>query len=388
MAEKMTSINPSILIWAREASGISLKEVSEKFGKDKIENWEKGADYPTYNQLQQLCDFYRKPIAICFFPEPPVIKNLTTSFRTIPSNIEKIMFNRKSTALIDEARIMQINLRELNSNENIPYLHFASIKFSNDVNIMAQRLRKVFQADLNQQKSIRDSREHFEFWREKFIRIGIYVFKSPFRDNDISGFCLYDTIFPVIYINNSLSFTRQLFTLFHELCHIIYKTSGIDILNDKLYHSALSQQELDIEVKCNAFAGAFLVPSDDFIRQTGNQKPSEEVVSNLANSYGVSREVVLRKFLDSNRITAAEYQKRSLQYTEDYFRNRKDDDDKKSKGGNYYNSQASYKGVKYTQLVFQKYYTNQITLAQAANYMNMKIPSLRAFAEKKGWGTL
>ena len=32
MSEKMTSINPNILVWCREASGVSIEEASLKFG--------------------------------------------------------------------------------------------------------------------------------------------------------------------------------------------------------------------------------------------------------------------------------------------------------------------------------------------------------------------
>ena len=35
MSEKMTSINPNILVWCREASGVSIEEASLKFGAEK-----------------------------------------------------------------------------------------------------------------------------------------------------------------------------------------------------------------------------------------------------------------------------------------------------------------------------------------------------------------
>lgn len=388
MSEKMTSINPKILVWCREVSGVSFEEASKKFGEDKLLKWENGVDYPTYNQLQKLCDFYRKPVAVCFFPEPPVYKSLTTSFRTIPSIMKDNLFHRKTVKLIDEARVMQLNLYELNGHDNIAYARFTLHSFSKSLPQMARELRKILSVTLSSQKRIKSTSEHFEFWREKFSEIGIYVFKDAFGDNNISGFCLYDDVFPVIYINNSLSFTRQIFTLFHELCHIIYKTSGVDVLNDQAYHSSLTSSDLAIERACNAFAGAFLVPDEDFNKQIRGKSPTEEFVRSLASAYGVSREVILRKFLDVHWISQDEYMERSSEYTQDYFRAQKESSASKSAKGNYYNTQASYKGRQYTELVFNRYYANRITLAQAAQYMNMKIPSIKAFAEKKGWGSV
>lgn len=248
---------------------------------------------------------------------------MAASFRTVPAIVKHSLFNRNICKLIDDARILQLNLYELNENENPAYVWFASHSFNSDLALMAAELRQVLNVPLSRQKRIKKASDHFEFWRGKFAEIGIYVFKEAFGTESISGFCLYDDVFPVIYINNSLSFTRQIFTLFHELCHIIFKTSGIDILNDQSYHDILSAPDLEIERKCNAFSGAFLVPDDDFAKQIKGNRPSENFVSNLAEGYGVSREVILRKFLDLGKISSNEYLDRSAQYTQDYFRAKK-----------------------------------------------------------------
>ena len=50
---------------------------------------------------------------------------------------------------------------------------------------------------------------------------------------EFSGFRLYDDIFPVIYVNNTSAKTRQMFTIFHELAHLLFHTSGIDTIHDE-----------------------------------------------------------------------------------------------------------------------------------------------------------
>lgn len=386
--EKMTSINPVMLTWCRETCGVSLKEASKKFGANRVEDWENGIDFPTYNQLQQLCDYYKKPVAVCFFPEPPEYKNLSTSFRTISDMIGSSIFNYQTISLVNEARVMQLNLTELNGRENVPYQIFRNYTFSTDTIKLAKQLREIFGVSIEKQKKIKKTSEHFELWRDKFASVGIFVFKDAFSNDDISGFCLYDDLYPIIYINNSLSFTRQLFTLFHEICHIIYQTSGIDMLNDHVLQTSLTGNNLKIERLCNAFAGAFLVPDDDFKKEIYNKQPTEDVVEHLATLYGVSREVILRKFLDFSLITSQEYAERSSIYTEDYYRVRDLSRAQQRSRGNYYNTQAAYKGSRYIELVFKNYYASKISLSQAANYMSMKIPSIRTFAEKRGWGII
>ena len=77
---------------------------------------------------------------------------------------------------------------------------------------------------------------------------------------------LYDSEFPIIYINNSMPKTRQIFTLFHELSHLLFKTGGIDKIRDT-YVNSLSGDDRRIEIFCDKFAGDFLVPENDFNQQ-------------------------------------------------------------------------------------------------------------------------
>ncbi len=115
--------------------------------------------------------------------------------------------------------------------------------------------------------------------------------------------------------------------------------------------------------------------------------PSDDNVAKLAALYCVSNEVILRKFLDNNKITEDYYKSKSEEFTQEYFRYKESQKDNSS-GGNYYNTQVIYKGKHYIQLAFDKYYTKQIDIVQLAQYMNMKIPSVKGLASRKGWGVL
>jgi len=387
MADKMTAVNPKLLIWAREASGTTLAEAEEKFGKEKLAKWESGSDFPTYPQLKVIGEFYRKPIAVFFFPQPPALKHLPSSCRTLPEDIYS-QFSRSMVKLMDKARAMQINLYELNASKNPASNVLTKMSFnSTDIFYIASQLRKLFDVDLDFQKRIRKKEDAFEYWRECFYSFGVYVFKDAFKDSSISGFCIYDSEFPLIYINNSFSASRQIFTLFHEAYHLISKTSGVDFFNDtELLHYNFTSKE--IEIACNRFAGAFLVPNEDFKKLTHNISPTDENVEKLASLYCVSREVIMRKFLDNDRITPEYYEEKREEFTQEYFRFEKDRRGKDNGGGDYYNTQASYKGKQYMELVFKKYYTKQIDIVQLAKYMDMKIPSVKGLASRKGWGVL
>ena len=387
MIDRMSSINPAILIWARETSGTTKEEARRKFGEKQLDAWESGEEYPTYSQLKTICEFYRKPVAVCFFPEPPVLKNLRSSCRTLPNQLNSV-FTRNLLKCIDEARVMQLNLYELHDGANPAGDVFNKSKFDiNSIQAAARQLRALLGAPLEEQKKIGNCQNAFEYWRDKFFSAGIFVFKDAFKDENVSGFCLYDDIFPIIYVNNSFALSRQIFTLFHEAFHLIAHTSGIDIINDKVLYGYATGSNAQIERYCNQFASAVLVPESDFSRTSNDMIPTDENVLSLANTYCVSREVILRKYLDSKRISIDEYNLRSAEYTADYFRSKGNQDDGKNKG-NYYNTQATYKGIQYLRLAFTKYYSKQISITQLSKYMNMKISSIQTLAKKKGWGTL
>ena len=132
-------------------------------------------------------------------------------------------------------------------------------------------------------------------WRDGLHRVGIFVFKDAFRDESYSGFSLYDDVFPIIYVNNSSAKTRQIFTLFHELAHLLFHTSGIDPLED--VYSTLPERQRRIEILCNRFAAQFLVPETAFRRRLPGP-PTERTAELLASRFKVSRETIFRKFLD------------------------------------------------------------------------------------------
>lgn len=387
MAEKMTYINPEMRIWAREESGTSIDDAIERFGADKINAWENGDDYPTYAQLKDMCNYYRKPVAIFFFPEPPVLKNISASCRTLPMYMD-LIFSRNITKLLDEGRVMQINLYELNENKN-PLIHKINDETFDcfDIKAVAKKMRRILNVSLDEQKRFKKNEDAFEIWRESFYQIGIYVFKTAFKNDDVSGFCLYDDEFPIIYINNSFSISRQIFTLFHELYHLLYKTSGIDLFKDPQNASYHSKSDEIIERYCNRFAGEFLVPDDDFDLNIKGKFFSEFLVERLASTYCVSREVILRKFLDIDYIDQEEYSSMREEYLKDYFRFIEKKSDKDG-GGNHYNTQMAYLGEKYLRLSFGNYFNKRISLTQLSRYVNMKVPSLKKIASMKGWGSL
>lgn len=181
---------------------------------------------------------------------------------------------------------------------------------------LATSIREYLDISLSKQKGWGTIETALETWREAFEDSGMFVFKEAFRNDDFSGFCLYDKVFPLIVINNSMAKTRQIFTLFHELGHLLFETSGIDKLNDD-FINILSEQDRDVEILCNRLAAEILVPSDDFDLSVKGMRVDEAFVAKLAAIYKVSREVILRKFLDRGAVSESTYKKLTAKWIEE-----------------------------------------------------------------------
>lgn len=363
-------INSNVLKWARERSGFSLEEISKKYSK--IDEWENEGSFPTYKQLEKLSNTYKCPIAVFFFPEPPKIEPIEKSFRTLPEQ-EFHKMPPKIRLLLRQAKAMQINLDELNEGANpLKKQIINDLKFSvgTPVAKIAQEVRSYLNIPLEEQSSWNDSDKALKSWRKILTNHGIHIFKDAFKSEDFSGFCLYDKNFPVIYINNSTSKTRQIFTMFHELGHLLFGTSGIDTDKDS-YIKNLKNDQKKIEIFCNKFSGAFLVPEDDFKRSISGLKLNEENITKLSQKYCVSREVILRKLLDSDLINQSYYNKKIKEWRGSKI--------SKGKGGDYYYTQISYLGDNYIQLALSKYHRHQINVEQVSGYLNIKPKNLAKF---------
>lgn len=365
-------ITPEVVTWARERAQYSIEEAQEHF--KKIVEWEKGTSSPTYPQLEQLSDRFRCPIAVFFFPEPPDIEPIVKSFRTLPEQ-EFENIPRPVRVLLRKGTAMQLNLSELNDGANpANRLITQDIQFAIEGSIdeMASKIRNYLGVSLDQQFQWQTVEIALEKWREKLAEVGVFVFKDPFSTDQYCGFCLYDDVFPIIYVNNSTPKTRQVFTLFHELAHLMFHTSGVDALDDS-YIDTLPESSQKIEIICNRFAGKFLVPEESFEEMRASYSTDRDGAAMLADKYSVSREVIYRKFLDRGLISSEEYEAAA-----DVWRKQTGQE---GTGGNYYYNQRAYLGDQYISLALKRYYQNRFDKVRLAEYLNIKPKNVNVFEE-------
>ena len=370
-AEPVVSVQSEVMRWARQSIGLSVSDVALRLKRsvEEIEAWEAGIAFPSYPQLEKLAyQIYKRPLAVFFLPMPPEEVSPVREFRTLPT--QDLLTLAVDTHLhLRRAHAYQIALRELfgaNPCEDRIWQRI-SLSRTDPVTDQAASIRNHLGITLEDQLRWRDEDSSLKSWRKAIEDKGVFVFKETFKQKDISGFCLIDAQFPVVYLNNSTTKTRQLFSLLHELAHLLLSVNGLSKF-DKQYIEHLPAQERQIEQFCNAIAAEVLIPAKDFQQQTARfpadiERASEEQISQLAMRYGVSREAILRRFMDQDRVSVAFYKQKSVAWAAQQ---------KKGSGGDWYASKNTYLSERFAKEVVSRHYKNQLSVEQAADLLGIK----------------
>lgn len=374
MAESLSGVNGEIIRWAREFYNMDVEEAAKAIGVDaeRYSSWESGTDHPTYAKLRKISEVFRKPSAVFFFPTPPQLPSIKGDLRTLSDEVVN-RFSKNVIVQFEKAKVYQMSLRELYGNRDSIFMH--KELFPPDIRELCDYFRTALTFPIAAQKARRSTKVVFEIYRDKFYDLGIYVFKESFKDNSISGLCINDQQFPVIMINNSMSFARQIFTLFHELYHLISDTSGAEIIRDD-YYIMLDQAQSDAEHACDTFANMFLVPPDDFQMELRKAPLDEQRIAELAKLYSVSREAIMYKLWKLGEITSDDYSTLKEVFYGEAIRAKKEKKDGSSGGGNYYSTKLSYLGQRYTGEVFKQYFSGKIDNIHASAMLQSKVDHL------------
>jgi Zn-dependent peptidase ImmA (M78 family)/transcriptional regulator with XRE-family HTH domain len=358
-------ITPAVVTWARTRAGLSIDD-AKNFGR--IDEWERGESGPTYPQLEALANALKVPIAVFFFPEPPHVPDINQTFRTLPET-ELELIPSRVRLLLRKAKAFQLNLMELSGGRNpAPRIITNDLKLDtkSDITKAANEVRTYLGVSLETQQEWSDDDAALKAWRDALQSVGVFIFKDAFKADDYSGFCLFDDIFPLIYVNNSSTKTRQIFTLFHELGHLLFATSGIDTLRGDYIDKLKGDPKL-IEVFCNRFAAEFLFPESIFAEAMKGQKATEATAERLAARFHVSREFVYRRFLDREWINEAAYSEAAKRWAQQRGG---------GSGGDYYWTKLSYLGRDYVALALSEFHRNRISETQLAGYLDTKPKNL------------
>lgn len=289
MKEKQRKINlsPKVLKALRETSGFSVEEIAKKLktSEEKVKAVEEGKSAFTLIQIEKLANIYKRPLAAFFSDTIPELPKLV-DYRI---NREKRLTPQVYFA-IRRACYLSRKIKELsNKRSQIPY-------FLEQLN--ADELAKEFKKYLNVELIKSKRPEEILAYYKKTLedRLTIIIIEYPLKADDVRAFSILSDISAIV-LNENDKPSIKLFSLFHEICHLIRKTAGICSLE-------IEQKNQDEETYCNRFAAEFLVPLDDLkIEVEKFGRIDEELINFLQKIYGVSKQVITLRLLRSKYIT-------------------------------------------------------------------------------------
>jgi Zn-dependent peptidase ImmA (M78 family) len=335
-------------------------------------------------QLEALAEkVYRRPVALFFLPVPPEEEPGQREFRTLP-DFDATTLAPDTLYAIREAHAFQRSLLELTHGRNPAeriITHDLRAERGADPGELADRVRDYLGITLEVQQRWQSTRVAINEWRSAVESAGVFVFKRSFKQREISGFCIADDEFPVIVINNSTAFTRQSFTLFHELAHLLFGLSGVT-KDDAGFVDRFAAQERDVEIACNQFAADVLVPTSAFNPAAIPPDTLDDFVSRAATRFRVSKEVILRRLLDRGLVERNTYVQRATLWNQEA-----DSRAEGEGGGNYYATQQAYLGGAFLGLAFAQLRAGNVSLAELSEHLGMKarnIGKLEDYLLKRG----
>ncbi|MBA4407669.1 hypothetical protein C0389_10370 [bacterium] len=286
-------VKPQVLQWAREEAGYKPEEIATKLQipTERYSNWEINGNEIPLGYLKSIANYYKRQLAVFLLPTPPPKLKKPKDFRNLALSHARLspdtlLAMRRAHKYLELAR--EILGEEFWTNQ---------YRWQNDIKSFLKKETKVIDGKItewlrgklkitiDEQEKFSNYDDAFKKWRNSIEQqLGIFVFQFSMPEKELDGFCYAGDKPPYAIIINSDTFKpRRIFTLFHELAHIIKHQSGICLPD-------ITSAKQDIEFECNDFAGKFLIPDT-------NVYPIENIkdLAELAKRFKVSREVYLRR---------------------------------------------------------------------------------------------
>ena len=365
-------VTPEVLQWARDLDRITIDEIAQKLNVDaaKVSAWENGNEHPSLTQAKKLAKQYRVPFAFFYLPDVPKrAKRLEkTDYRTFgnwgfPEMSRELRWFLRD---IEDRRDIMIDL--YGEAEILPTVCTLSISPDTSEEIFSEQIRNFLSLTDAVQIKFRKPEAALSYCISKLEEQDFLIFQAAkVQPEEMRGLSVaYDT-FPIIALNRKDEPSARLFTLLHELVHIMTRTSGI--CNNMSQDPGQAEKT---ELFCNKIAGLALVPTVQLKRNKNfflmqQYGIDDTYVSALARDFAVSREVILHRLWDSDFIGKSDYFDILNSYTDEY---RAYKQKKKTDG---FLPPALDKGTQvgklYTKAVMSAYHAEKLTPREASNYL-------------------
>jgi Zn-dependent peptidase ImmA (M78 family)/transcriptional regulator with XRE-family HTH domain len=383
----IAQVRPELLKWARETAGYLPEQAAKKAKVQMatLTDWESGAQRLDMVQLRRLSDIYDRPLAAFYLSSPPKEQKLPRDFRHVAGTKTGAL----SPSLISEIRQARdrrdIALDLYDEIGEKPLRFTLRATRHEDSSKVVRNLGVAVHLSDIQKRGVNSPNRTLTLLRAAVESLGVLVFQVPdIEVSETRGFSLSESLLPVIVLASGDAPEARIFTLLHEMTHLMLREPGI-----------CDQGSDAVEIYCNSVAGRALVPSDalataiDALAPHPENTPWEDSdLLKLAHQFSASRETIARRLVDLELMSHDEYQEKR----EEYLRKREEylKSPKVKKKGNGGPSQAALVlarvGLSFARLVLDGYQHERLTISDVTGYLSVRakhLPTIERSVAKK-----
>ena len=248
------SVNPDLLRWARERSGLAQRNLATKFSK--LPEWESDEIHLMLKQVEAFARTVHLPVGYLFLAESPEEPLPIPDFRTIAAQ----PVTRPSPNLLDTIYICQErqswyrDFARIARQPELGFVDSATVEMSPEA--VAARMWDTLDFDLAARRECPTWTEALRLFIRQADEAGVLVMVSGvvmsnthrrLDPAEFRGFALSDTLTPLVFVNGADTKAAQMFTLAHELAHLWLGDSALSNIG-AVPRPGLRREE----VRCNA----------------------------------------------------------------------------------------------------------------------------------------
>lgn len=275
------------------------------FGKKKAQEFKKfmneksGTFKITTEKLIDFANTFNIPFAYLFLDEIPKTEETLPDFRKNGAD-----FSQNLKSCIATSKKKQEWFRNyLIRNGHNKFLENQNFTSNQDI---IQAIKKITHYDEVEKMQ---KKQRFNQLKTNIEKQNIIVQQSGISQNqtrkiitfnECRGYAIYDEYAPLIFINsNDMSENGKIFTLLHELAHILFRHSGVSSCDF----------ELEEEYRCNDIAGDIIMPTKTFKLEWNKQDTIQRNTERLKDIFTMASPLAIStKALLIKLISYAEYE--------------------------------------------------------------------------------
>lgn len=373
-------VKPELISWALDQAQTTPAQLREG---TQVEGWLAGVQQPTLKQLQDFAAHLHIPFGYLMLSEPPVAQLPIPDFRR--RSFGSGRHSQELTESIYSQQRKQAWFRDYAVDRGLDVVGWVkSAGLGDSPAEVAQRLRLEwgFATALRPQDYAESRREVFTLLEAQGVLVSVAGFfgstRRPFSVEEFSGFSLSDEYTPVIFVNGKEAYSAQIFTMLHEVGHLVLGESAV---SDDAAESRGAHRS---ERWCDEFAAAFLMPADEVGRLAPGSL-SEDAVLRVAKRFRVSALGLLNRLRDLGIISYVEWADVYPEFEQRAFAVLESKLSEKSSGGDFYRAHTYTVGRRFARAVYRDALSWRTSYPEAYRLLGLpKVSTFNKFAQEIG----